>query len=61
MASERERILANIYKTMAFNSDLREYFNQDWHYIYTLFDEDKEDEIPDAVLEFIELWMSDLV
>lgn len=55
--SERERILAKIYKAMAFDGQLREFFAQDWNYIYTLFDEGKEDEIPDAVLEFIESWM----
>ncbi len=57
MTSERERILAKIYKAMAFDGQLREYFNQDWTYIYDLFDEHREDEIPDAVLEFIESWM----
>ncbi len=57
MTSERERILAKIYKAMAFDSDLSEYFNQDWGYIYTLFEGHREDEIPDAILEFIEGWM----
>ena len=57
MASERERILTKIYKAVAFNSNLKEYFNQDWNYIYDLFSEHREDEIPDAILEFIESWM----
>lgn len=57
MTSERERILAKIYKTMAFDGEMREIFNQDWNYIYTLFDAGKEDEIPDAILEFIEGWI----
>ena len=57
MTSERERILAKIYKAVAFDDELREFLQQEWHYIYTLFDEHDEDEIPDAVLEFIEGWV----
>ena len=57
MMSERERILVKIYKAVAFDSELREFLNQEWHYIYTLFEDHREDEIPDAVLEFIEGWI----
>ncbi len=57
MTSERERILAKIYKAMAFDSKLRISFNQDWNYIYTLFEEHGENEIPNVVLECIEKWM----
>ena len=35
MMSERERILVKIYKAVAFDSELREFLNQEWHYIYT--------------------------
>jgi hypothetical protein len=57
MTSERERILAKIYKAMAFDDELRGLFNRDWNYIYTIFDAGNEAEIPDAILEFIEGWM----
>lgn len=55
--TERERILAKIYKAVAFDSNLREYLAQDWNYIYTLFEGHREDEIPDVILECIEKWM----
>ena len=57
MTNERERILTKIYKTVAFDGKMRESFNQNWNYIYILFEEHREDEIPDGVLECIELWM----
>ncbi len=57
MMSERERILAKIYKAVAFNDELKGLLKQEWYYIYILFEDHREDEIPDSVLKFIEGWI----
>jgi hypothetical protein len=57
MTNERERILAKIYKAVAFDDKLKGLLKQEWYYIYILFEEHREDEIPDAILEFIEGWI----
>lgn len=57
MMSEREKILAKIYKAVAFDDELKGLLKQEWYCIYILFEEHREDEIPDAILEFIEGWI----
>ena len=54
---EREKILKKIYKMCFVDPDIKRDLQNDWFYIYQLLDDEKEDEIPDAVLEMIDIWL----
>ena len=54
---DREKILKKIYKMCFVDPDIKRDLQNDWFYIYQLLDDEKEDEIPDAVLEMIGIWL----
>ena len=54
---DREKILKKIYKMCFVDPDIKRDLQNDWFYIYQLLDDEKEDEIPDAVLEMIDIWL----
>lgn len=58
---ERDRILKKIYRACFREPDIKQAFSSDWFFVYQLLEEGNEDEIPDAVLEMIELWLDEAV
>ena len=54
---ERDRILKKIYKNCFMDPDIKLALSSDWFYVYQLLEAGEEDEIPDAILEMIELWL----
>ena len=58
---ERDRILKRLYKACFMDPDTKQAFSSDWFFVHQLLEEGEEDQVSDAVLEMIELWLDEAI
>ncbi len=61
MNPEKREMLNRLYKKLALDTVIRDAFINDWHYIWNLLSNDKnEEDVPETILEMIlEVWMEE--
>ena len=61
MSPEKREMLNRLYKKLALDTVIRDAFINDWHYIWNLLSNDKnEEDVSETILEMIlEVWMEE--
>ena len=58
---KRNEMLFNLYRECFYDDFIKNAFEENWRYIYTLLKEDQEDKVSDNVLIEITEWLNSLL